>query len=231
MAALFVALTPLISSYTYLSRQKNTFGLVNVALYNFQTQIERILVFKGNCQVISMLYNNTFFILYTDSQIIWFFFNSYEIKYNKTDIRHPCVIPFVILNVLDNHSLPFMLNCGFLYDIFTHLRNWSIILKVFSVSKRKLHLQIKKPFHLQKIKICRLRFTNCNIQILNDHFHLSWVEIMTHSLVMCNICQKYKLLMLLQKKGMDQTRILHFSFQWPWTWPNNIVSKSIYMYT
>lgn len=92
-------------------------------------------------------------------------------------------------------------------------------------------LQIKKPFHCQKIKICRLRSTNCNIQILNDHFHLSWVEIMTHWLVICNICQKYKLLMLLQKKGVDQTRILHFSFQWLWTWPNNIVSKSKYMHT
>lgn len=102
-----------------------------VIVYDFQTQMERILVFKGNCQVISMLYNDDFFILYTDSQIIWFLFNSYEIKYNKTDIRHPCVIPFVILNVLDNHSLPFMLNFGFLYDISTHLRNWSIILKVF----------------------------------------------------------------------------------------------------
>lgn len=81
------------------------------------------------------------------------FFNVYEIKFNKTDIRHPCVIPFVILNVLDNHSLPFMLNLGFLYDISTHLRNWSIILNVFQYFKKKAPFcRLKSLFIVKKLK-------------------------------------------------------------------------------
>lgn len=44
-------------------------------------------------------------------------------KYNKVDIGYFCLIFFVILYVLDNYLLFFILNLGFLYNIFIYLRN------------------------------------------------------------------------------------------------------------
>lgn len=44
-------------------------------------------------------------------------------KNNKVDIGYFCLIFFVILYVLDNYLLFFILNLGFLYNIFIYLRN------------------------------------------------------------------------------------------------------------